>query len=99
MRRQSLKAGSDFSFETVISHESTVDFLKLANQKEYRTYLYFVATNDPTINYERIKTRVIKGGHNVSEIKITERYKRSIALLEQGLKYAYRCFVFNNTPP
>ena len=80
-----------------MSHKSKVHFLKLAKRNNYRTYLYFVATNDPIINFERIKTRVIKGGHNVSEQKVTERYKRSIHLLSEGLQQAYRCFVFDNT--
>jgi predicted ABC-type ATPase len=97
IRHQLLKTGIDFSFETVMSHESKVDFIKLANKKNYRTYLYFVGTNDPVINLERIKNRVIKGGHSVSEEKIRERYQRSINFLWDGLKHAYRCFVFNNT--
>lgn len=97
IRHELLKANVAFSFETVMSHISKIDFLKLANKKKYRTYLYFVGTVDPVINLERIKNRVIKGGHNVSEEKIRERYQKSINLLQDGLKLAYRCFVFDNT--
>lgn len=97
LRHQLLKANLDFSFETVMSHPSKLNFLKTANKKEYRTYLYFVATNDPLINYRRIKGRVLKGGHDVSEQKLKERYKRSIALFKKAILYAYRCYVFDNT--
>ncbi|MBC7888704.1 MAG: hypothetical protein H7Z13_12555 [Ferruginibacter sp.] len=69
----------------------------MANKKKYRTCLYFVGTNNPVINLERIKARVIKGGHLVREEKIMERYQKSISLLKDGLKHAYRCFVFDST--
>lgn len=97
IRHELLEASLDFSFETVMSHRSKVEFLKLANKKGYRTYLYFIATNDPIINYERIKSRVIKGGHDVSEEKVADRYKKSISLLNDGLNHASRCFVIDNT--
>lgn len=45
-----------FSFETVMSHSSKIDFLKLAKEKKYKVYLYFIATEDPSINIERVKT-------------------------------------------
>ena len=76
-----LKQQSTFSFETVMSHPSKVDFLKKAKDNGFKTYFYFITTQDPAINIKRIGFRVSKGGHNVSEEKIIERYYRTMDLL------------------
>lgn len=62
-----------FSFETVMSHPSKVDFLSNAKKTGFKTYLYFLCTKDPVINKRRVLNRVIKGGHNVNEQKIEDR--------------------------
>jgi len=97
IRVQLLKQDKSFSFETVMSHSSKVQFVSAANKKSYQTYLYFVATNSPLINYGRIESRVIKGGHYVSEQKTTERYNRSLGLLNAAIKKSYRSFIFDNS--
>ncbi|RZJ94231.1 MAG: hypothetical protein EOO60_03495 [Hymenobacter sp.] len=73
-------------FETVMSHQSKVDFLAEARIQGFRTYLYYVATVDPLINLERVAARVAKGGHPVSPAKIVERYQRSLDLLLPAIK-------------
>lgn len=44
LRQKLLEAGVTFTFETVMSHHSKVDFLKKAQDAGFRTYLYYVAT-------------------------------------------------------
>ena len=66
-----------FTFETVMSHSSKIDFLSRLKERGYRTYLYYVATESEDINIGRISARVIKGGHPVSSEKVRERYKCS----------------------
>ncbi|MBS1667893.1 MAG: hypothetical protein JST58_11000 [Bacteroidetes bacterium] len=97
IRHRLLVIAKDFSFETVMSHVSKVKMIETANRKKYQTYLYFIATNSPIINYGRIKERVEKGGHNVSREKIEERYKKSILLLGKAIKKSYRAYIFDNT--
>lgn len=86
-----------FSFETVMSHTSKVDFLKLANATGFKTYLYFIATVDPKIHKDRVNERVQKGGHGVPENKIEERYYRSLSNLYPAIKAANRAFVIDNS--
>lgn len=97
LRQKLLEAGVSFTFETVMSHRSKVDFLKLAQEKGFRTYLYYVATEDPEINVSRVETRVSEGGHNVSREKIIERYRRSLDLLADAVQYANRAYIFDNS--
>ncbi|SFD32550.1 Zeta toxin [Paracidovorax konjaci] len=97
VRRQLLAQGSTFTFETVMSSSDKIDFMEEARASGYRTYLYFVATDDPAINVARVRLRVEQGGHDVPENKILERYQRSIALLNDACTAANRAYVFDNS--
>lgn len=97
LRQKLLDSGITFTFETVMSHRSKVEFLKLAQDKGFRTYLYYVATEDPDINVSRVESRVAQGGHNVNRDKIVERYSRSLELLSEAVGYANRAYIFDNS--
>lgn len=97
LRNKLLQAGVTFTFETVMSHRSKVDFLRLAQESGFRTYLYYVATEDPEINISRVAARVAEGGHNVSPEKIVDRYNRSLELLSEAVGYANRAYIFDNS--
>jgi len=99
MRQKLLETGVTFTYETVMSHRSKVDFLRLAQEKGFRTYLYYVATEDPDINISRVESRVARGGHNVSRDKIIDRYYRSLDLLADAVQYANRAYIFDNSSP
>lgn len=92
-----LQAGYSFTTETVLSHPSKLDLVKAASKKQYKTYLYFIATQSPEINIGRIKGRVYKGGHPVSKEKIISRYIRSILLLKRSIRIFDRVFIFDNS--
>jgi len=92
-----LAQGELFTFETVMSHPSKLDFVNLALQHEYKIYLYFVSTESVNINIERVKQRVIKKGHPVPEQHIRARYTRSMELLREMIPVSYRTFLFDNS--
>jgi predicted ABC-type ATPase len=97
IRRELFAAGESFTFETVMSSPDKVDFMREVRQGGYRTYLYFVATSDPSINVERVQVRVDQGGHPVREDRIRERYVKSIALLARACAEADRAYIFDNS--
>ena len=97
LRLQLLLETSNFSFETVMSHTSKVDFLQQAKKAGFKTYLYFICTQDPEINIARVHNRVYKGGHDVENKKIKERYYRSLELLPKAFLLADRAFVIDNS--
>lgn len=86
-----------FSYETVFSHSSKIDFLREAKDCGWRVYLYFVSTEDPGINYKRVIERVLNGGHDVPHDKILERYTRSLDNLFTALEYCRRAYIFDNS--
>jgi predicted ABC-type ATPase len=97
IRQKLLVERVSFTFETVMSSPDKVAFLKKAQQFGYRTYLYYVATEDPDINISRVRYRVKMGGHPVPEDKIVSRYYRSLDLLKQAIGYTYRTYIFDNS--
>lgn len=97
VRRELLDQRRTFTFETVMSSRDKVDFMAQARKHGYRVYLYFVATDDPAINVDRVQRRVRLGGHPVPAKKVRERYARSIALMTAACGIAHRAYVFDNS--
>jgi len=97
IRHQLLESRTSFTFETVMSSPDKVAFLQKAREHGFRTYLYYVATEDPAINISRVAHRVRMGGHPVPKEKIVERYHRSLALLAQAVRQTDRAYIFDNS--
>lgn len=97
IRQQLLHDGQSFTYETVMSHEGKIDFLKRAKSLGYRVYLYYVATEDPEINVSRVKLRVAQEGHNVKEEVIRSRYFKSLQQLKSAVKLSNRAYIFDNS--
>ena len=97
VRRELLEEGQTFTFETVMSHRSKIEFMREARARGYRVYLYFVATDDPAINIDRVHRRVLQGGHPVADDKVIDRYRKSIALMTEACEVAHRAYIFDNS--
>ena len=97
IRMNLLATSQTFSFETVMSHASKVDFLQRAKAQQFKTYLYYVCTDSPDSNVARVNQRVAKGGHPVPEDKIVSRYYRSLELLKSAVNATNRSYIFDNS--
>lgn len=98
LRQKLLEQKSSLTLETVMSHPSKVSLLQEAQNMGYRTYLYYIATDDPAINVSRVRYRVEKeGGHPVPEDKIISRYYRSLELLIDAIQWTNRAYIFDNS--
>lgn len=97
LREELMRRGASFSYETVMSHRSKVDFFGRARKLGYKTYLYFVCTNSADLNVARVHSRVRLGGHTVPEDKIRERYLRSLQLTREAIANSYRAYIFDNS--
>ena len=92
-----INCGISFSQETVFSHPSKIAALAKAHAAGFRTYLYYVATDDAAINAERVAQRYAQGGHDVPPEKIVARYGRSLANVAQAVPCLSRAFFFDNS--
>jgi predicted ABC-type ATPase len=97
VRQKLLEKRASFTFETVMSSPDKVRLLEKAQRLGYRTYLYYVATEDPIINISRVRSRVRLGGHPVPEDKIVSRYARSLDLLMDAIRCSDRAYLFDNS--
>lgn len=96
-REQLLKEHKDFIFETVLSSDGKVDFLKRAKEEGYFIRIFFICTQNPTINAARIAKRVMEGGHDVPIQKIISRYEKAILNAQRVAQFADRVYVYDNS--
>lgn len=96
-RDRCLAGKLSFSFETVMSHPSKVNFMIRADDAGYDVTLYFVCTSDPEINVRRVENRVRRGGHDVPHERIVARYWRALGLLPHAALVARRTVLFDNS--
>lgn len=96
-RYQFLERGESFAFETVLPHPSKLGVMLEAKQRDYAVALFFVATESPALNAERVAQRVLEGGHDVPRDKIPERYERAMRLLPRATEIADLSSIFDNT--
>lgn len=64
----------DFAFETTLSTKSYAKTITRAKSSGYQITLLFFWLDSPDLAIERVKTRVIEGGHNIPEPVIIRRY-------------------------
>jgi len=62
-RMECLDEGKSMVVETVLSREDKVDFIRSAKERGFFVRLFFIGTDDPSINAERVLYRVENGGH------------------------------------
>jgi predicted ABC-type ATPase len=97
LRKLLLSEQRSFLFETVMSSRDKVELLRTAQQRGYRTYLYFIATEDPSINISRVRQRVARGGHDVPVEKIITRYHHALGLRADAISCTNRAYLFDNS--
>ena len=97
IREMLIARQQSFSFESVFSHPSKIGILKEAQEKGFKNYLYFIATDNPELNQKRVRDRVLQGGHDVPPDKIISRYFRCLENVRQTFPYLYRGFFFDST--
>lgn len=98
MREEVLSSGTNLAFETVLSTEGKLDFLRRAKAAGYFVRFFFVGTESPAINAARIARRFIRGGHEVPIGKIVSRFERSMANSIEAACIADRAYFYDNTP-
>lgn len=97
LREGCLAKHADFTFETVLSTTRNLELLKRAKKEGYFVLCYYVLTSSPDINVMRVRNRVNNGGHNVPEVKVTERYHKALALIPELIPVCDVCYIYDNT--
>lgn len=97
VREQCVREGRSLAFETVLSMPDKIDFIERAKQVGFFVRLFFVGTDNPSINAKRVALRVMEGGHDVPISKIISRYTRSLANCSVAARIADRAYIYDNS--
>jgi predicted ABC-type ATPase len=97
MREQCLARKQSLLFETVFSAPDKLDYIHRARDAGYFLRLFFVSTEDPSINASRIAQRVKQGGHDVPISKIISRFGKSISNCSIAVKTVDRAYIYDNS--
>jgi len=97
IREKCLAGMTSMAFETVFSTQEKVEFVRRAKVAGFFVRLFFVCTNDPSINAQRVALRVMKGGHDVPISKIISRYYRSVTNCAEAASLIDRAYFYDNS--
>lgn len=75
----------DFAFETTLSTKSYVNTIRKARESRYQVTLVFFYLDSEDLAIERVKSRVLEGGHDIPKPVIIRRYFA-------GLKNLFRLY-------
>ena len=88
----------NFAFETTLATRSYKNRILDAKEKHYNVTLLFFWLKNPELAKERVKTRVLEGGHNIAEDVIERRYYKGIKnLFEIYLSIVDQALIFDNS--
>lgn len=96
LRRRMLARGESFITETVFSHHSKVALVTQAVALGYLVNLHVMLV-PADLAVARVAERVRRGGHQVPEDKIRERYARLLKLIVEARALADRSTFYDNS--
>lgn len=88
--------GADYAFETTLGGNTIAAKLHKATAT-HDVLMWFCGLDSPERHLARIKLRVSRGGHDIPETKVRERYRASIANLIVLLPHLAQLQVFDNS--
>ena len=78
-----LKQKEDFAFETTLSARTYRQLIKKAQLEGYFVTLVYFWLNSVELAIQRVRTRVLAGGHSIPEETIRRRYRKGIENLSK----------------
>ncbi len=92
-----IKNDISFNQETTLSGKSIVRNIKKAKQKGFYIVMNYIGLDNPDIAKERVRVRVLKGGHGIPEDAIERRYYESLNNLKELLDVCDEINIYDNT--
>jgi predicted ABC-type ATPase len=87
----------DFAFETTLGGHTISALLHEALAAGIEVRMWFVGLSSPELHMARVRSRVARGGHDIPEEKIRERYDRSRINLIELMPRLTELRVFDNS--
>ena len=74
---RALREHLDFAFETTLGGRTITELLLQAGRERHSVHIWFAGLANVELHLERVRRRVARGGHDIPEAKVRERYARS----------------------
>jgi predicted ABC-type ATPase len=87
----------EFAFETTLGGNTIPELLQQAHNTGLDVRVWYVGLVSPELHIARVKARVSRGGHDIPEAKIRERYQRSRENLIRLIPILAELWVFDNS--
>ena len=94
---QSIAEKRDYRFETTLGGRTIAQLLERAANSGHRIHVWFCGLASPDLHLRRVRSRVARGGHDIPEEKIRERWNRSRENLIRLLPLIDHLRVYDNS--
>ena len=88
---------SYFAFETTLGGHTITSLLESALDARIEVRIWYVGLEGPELHIARVRSRVAKGGHDIPEARIRERYHSSRVNLIQLMPRLTELLVYDNS--
>jgi predicted ABC-type ATPase len=96
---RAIRERRDFAFETTLGGNTIAELLLAACEAGIKVHIWFAGLATCGMHIQRVKQRVAKGGHDIPEAKIRERFDRGRENLIGLLPYITSLRLFDNSTP
>ena len=87
----------NFAFETTLGGNTIPALLERALRSGIEVRIWYVGLDTPELHVTRVRSRVERGGHDIPEDKIRERYHRSRLNLVRLIPRLTELYVYDNS--
>lgn len=94
---QAIAEGRDYRFETTLGGSTITRLLEKAARAGFLLHVWFCGLESPELHIKRVRARVARGGHDIPEAKIRERWASSRANLIRILPLIHHLRVCDNS--
>ncbi len=95
--RASIEQGYRYAFETTLGGRTITATLRDAAERGIKVYVWYCALATPELHIARVAARVRRGGHDIPERKIRERYDESRRNLVRLMPHLEVLRVYDNS--
>ena len=94
------KRKEDFGFETTLSGRGYLRLIDRLKSRGYRVHFFFLSVPTVDLALDRIRDRVLEGGHDIPERIVRRRFERSIQNFLGYYRYLGDSWIlFDNSGP
>lgn len=91
-----IRDGICFTQETTLSGHRTLHTVRRALEAGYYIRLYYIGLDSVEESLSRIRNRVAKGGHDIPEERVRQRFDTRFADVAQILPYCHEATFYDN---